>query len=110
MIRHELERQGIAVVDYDGETQLMRIRFARGSLYEYEGVPPAIVTWLIRTKDPAGYVKRVITPRFAYRRVEEPLSPRPSARRNHPATIATDENLEAQLRASIDKLGGHPAS
>lgn len=106
MIRHELKRQGMDAVEYDGETQLLRIQFARGAVYEYEQVPQAVVDWLLRTKDPAGYLKRIITPGFVYYRVTDAGARRSGAGGSSARPGTADESLEAQLRASIDKLGG----
>jgi hypothetical protein len=86
-------------VTYDATAQQLRIEFARGQVYVYEAVPEGIVNWLVRTKDLGGYIQRVLTPRFAYRRVDAP-SVVGSAR--------APQDLEAQLRASLARLGKTP--
>jgi hypothetical protein len=83
-------------VTYDSATEQLRIEFSRGQVYAYDAVPPSIVGWLVRTKDPAGYIQRVITPRFAYRRIDAPSV---VAGRGAPC------DLEAQLRESLARLG-----
>ncbi len=93
---YELNRQGVRRVSYDADTQELRIEFMRGQTYAYDAVPEAIVTWLTRTKDPAGYIQRVLTPGYVYRKLGAP----PTARRP-----TCDEELEARLRASLSQVG-----
>ncbi len=93
---YELDRQGVRRVSYDADTQELRIEFMRGQTYAYDAVPEAIVTWLTRTKDTAGYIQRVITPGFVYRKLGAPATTqRPTC----------DEELEARLRASLSHVG-----
>lgn len=96
---HELNRQGVRRVTYDEQTEQMRIEFARGQVYVYDAVPAGIVDWLVRTKDPGGYIQRVITPRFAYRRVDTP---------SVVGGRGVAQDLEAQLRASLARLARTP--
>lgn len=92
---YELNRQGVRRVSYDSVTSELRIEFMRGPVYAYDAVPESIVMWLVRTKDVAGYVQRVITPRFAYRRLSSP----PAANRSN-----GEQDLEARLRASLAQV------
>jgi hypothetical protein len=85
----ELNRAGIRKASYDPEQQRLEIEFLRGPRYRYDAVPESVVQWLVRTKDPASYLKRVITPGFAYRRLDKS---RPAA----------SVDLEGQLRASLE--------
>jgi hypothetical protein len=98
---YELNRQGVRRVSYDSATSEMRIEFMRGQVYAYDAVPESIVTWLVRTKDPAGYIQRVITPGFAYRKVRS-LG---TAQGSKAMELSPDEELEARLRASLAKVG-----
>lgn len=98
-VTHELNRQGVRRVTYDGVTEHLQIEFARGQVYVYDAVPEGIVNWLVRTKDPGGYIQRVVTPRFAYRRVDAPSVVR---------SLGVSQDLEAQLRASLARLGKTP--
>ncbi len=56
----ELNRAGIRTASYDPEQQRLEIEFLRGPRYEYDAVPESVVQWFVRTKDPAGYLKRVL--------------------------------------------------
>lgn len=94
MTTYELNRQGVRRVCYDAETRELRIEFARGQTYAYDAVPEGVVTWLTRTKEPAGYIQRVLTPGFAYRKV-----------RVRAVLTACDDDLEASLRASLAQVG-----
>lgn len=85
----ELNRAGIRTASYDPEQQRLEISFQRGGRYEYDAVPESVVQWLVRTKDPAGYLKRVITPGFVYRKLV-------SSKAQPPV------DLESQLRASLE--------
>lgn len=85
----ELNRAGIRTATYDPEQQRLEIEFLRGPRYEYDAVPESVVQWFVRTKDPAGYLKRVITPGFVYRKLGKTK-----------ATASID--LERQLRASLE--------
>lgn len=87
----ELNRAGIRTATYDAEQQRLEIEFLRGPRYEYEAVPESVVQWFVRTKDPAGYLKRVITPGFVYRKLGKSK-----------ATAPLD--LERQLRASLEGM------
>lgn len=97
---YELNRQGVRRVSYDSVTSQLRIEFMRGAVYAYDAVPESIVTWLVRTKDVAGYVQRVITPRFAYRRLSSPPATRTSG----------EQDLEARLRASLAQVAKEPSA
>lgn len=94
MTTYELNRQGVRRVFYEAETRELRIEFARGQTYAYDAVPEGVVMWLTRTKEPAGYIQRVITPGFTYRKLRQPAS-----------RSAGDDDLEASLRASLAKVG-----
>lgn len=87
----KLNRAGIRTASYDPEEQRLEIEFLRGPRYEYDAVPESVVQWFVRTKDPAGYLKRVITPGFVYRKLGKSK-----------ATAPID--LERQLRASLEGL------
>lgn len=96
---YELNHQGVRRVSYDPASQELRIEFMRGQVYAYDAVPDGIVTWLVRTKDVAGYIQRVITPGYAYRKV------RALGRADHPTgRRSADEELEARLRESLAKV------
>ena len=85
----ELNRAGIRTASYDPEQQRLEIEFLRGPRYEYDAVPESVVQWFVRTKDPAGYLKRVITPGFVYRKLGR-------------AKISPPVDLEQTLRASLE--------
>lgn len=103
---YELNRQGVRRVSYDTVTSQLRIEFVRGQIYAYDAVPEGIVAWLVRTKDVAGYVQRVITPGFAYRKLGlNEASAGPDAVR-----LSPDEELEARLRASLAKVASKEPS
>jgi hypothetical protein len=91
---YELHRQGVRRVFYDAETRELRIEFARGQTYAYDAVSEGVVTWLTRTKEPAGYIQRVITPGFTYRKLRQAAT-----------QSSCDDDLEASLRASLAKVG-----
>lgn len=97
---YELNRQGVRRVSYDSASQELRIEFMRGQVYAYDAVPEGIVTWLVRTKDVAGYIQRVITPGYAYRKVRS-LGP---TGKNPGLARSADDELEARLRASLAKV------
>lgn len=103
---HELNRQGVRRVSYDAVTQELRIEFMRGQTYAYDAVPEGVVEWLIRTKDVTGYIQRVITPGFAYRKVKSPAS----AVGQRGNGLSPDDELEARLRASLAKVGAKEPS
>ena len=90
MLREVLDRQGIGRVEYDEATQLLRVHFLKGSIYEYRGVSRGVFDWLVRTPQPSAYLTRVITARFEYRRVD--------------AASPTSDALEHQLKASLQRL------
>jgi hypothetical protein len=96
---YELNRQGVRRVSYDAETNEMQIEFVRGQTYAYDAVPEGIVAWLVRTKDVAGYIQRVVTPGFAYRKLNSPAPAGPDA-----VKLSPDDELEARLRASLAKV------
>lgn len=96
MRTYELDRQGVRCVSYDEVTQELRIEFARGQTYAYDAVPEGVVTWLTRTKDLSGYIQRVLTPGYTYRKLRSPVTTR---------ALSCDEQLEATLRASLAKVG-----
>ena len=101
---YELNRQGVRRVSYDTVTNEMRIEFTRGQVYAYDAVPEGIVAWLVRTKDVAGYIQRVITPGFAYRKLRTPsLGAGPGG-----AKLSVDEELEARLRESLARVAKLP--
>jgi hypothetical protein len=62
--------------------------------YAYDAVSEGVVTWLTRTKEPAGYIQRVITPGFTYRKLRQAAT-----------QSSCDDDLEASLRASLAKVG-----
>jgi hypothetical protein len=103
---YELNRQGVRRVSYDSVTNEMRIEFMRGQTYAYEAVPEGIVAWLVRTKDVAGYIQRVITPGFAYRKLRSSETTIGS----NAAKLTADEELEARLRASLAKVAAKEPS
>lgn len=102
MTTHELNRQGVRRVSYEPLTQELRIEFVRGQVYAYEAVPEGIVTWLVRTKDIPGYLQRVITPGFVYRKV--------NATGARTASPTSEADLEAQLRASLSQATPTPTT
>lgn len=85
----EFNRDGIRRASYDPALQRLEIEFLRGPRYQYDAVPESVVQWFVRTKDAPGYLKRVITPGFVYRKLGKP-QPTPAI------------DLERQLRASIE--------
>ncbi len=91
MLCEVLDRQGIGRVEYEAASQLLRVHFLKGSVYEYHAVPRGVFDWLVRTPQPSAYLSRVLTPRFEYRRVDGAAEP-------------PREPLELQLKASLERL------
>jgi KTSC domain len=85
-----INKQGVVGAGYDAASQTLRVEFARGVRYEYRQVPEAVFDWLCRTSEPGGYVRRILTPRYAYRVL--------------PSVGAPEPDLAALLRASLEQL------
>ena len=52
-----LDSTSIQALQYDETTKVLQIRFARGSEYQYEGVPADVVTGLAHASSPGRYFR-----------------------------------------------------
>jgi KTSC domain len=62
-----IEKEGVLGATYDEATSTLCVEFMRGVRYHYFDVPRSVYTWLCRTAEPGGYVRRILTPRYRYR-------------------------------------------
>jgi len=88
MERVAVESNTLRSIGYDPERRLLEVEFSSGRIYSYEGVPPEMHDWLMRSKGKGGYFNRMIRDRYPMRDVT-PAPPLPS--------------LEHALRRSLDE-------
>ena len=95
MQREPLESKAIVSAGYDEATQQLLLEYRSGHVYRYEGVPAAVHSWLLRTKNKGGFVRRMIIGRYPEHPVVDAV----------PGESAPDEgSLEQALRASLERL------
>ncbi|MDN7024859.1 KTSC domain-containing protein [Methanoculleus sp. FWC-SCC1] len=64
MQRETIESAGFASVGYDRETEILRIEFAGGGVYEYVGVPPEVYEGLLSAESPGWFFREFIRERY----------------------------------------------
>lgn len=69
MERTAVESTSLRSVGYDPAAQVLEVEFCSGRIYAYEGVPPEVHDWLMRSKGKGGYFNRMIRDRYAMRDV-----------------------------------------
>lgn len=62
----------IAAVGYDPDSQTLRVRFAAGGIYLYEGVPEEIFTELVSAPSPGSFFARRVRKAYSGRKSGEP--------------------------------------
>lgn len=72
MQREAIESAGFASVDYDRETEILRLRFEGGGVYEYIGVPPDVYEGLLSAESPGWFFREFISERYPSERVGSP--------------------------------------
>ena len=69
MIRQPVRSSDLKSVGFDASTRTLEIEFQDGSIYQYDGVPPAIHAALMQASSHGSYFHRSIKERYRYRRV-----------------------------------------
>jgi hypothetical protein len=59
----------LASVGYDSETQMLRIEFRSGSVYEYSGVPETEYQGLMDASSKGHYFHQYIKDRYGYSKI-----------------------------------------
>ena len=96
MRREPLKSNAIPSAGYDEQTLELELEFRSGHVYRYEGVPASVYTWLLRTENKGGFVRRMITGRYPERAM-------PRAGDGQSSSTPPDA-LEDTLRASLERL------
>lgn len=80
----------------------LEIEFRSGRVYRYQGVPPGLMVWLLRSKNKGAFVTRMIAGRYHERAVATRAAP---AGARLPGSPQNEElSLEQALRASLAQL------
>jgi hypothetical protein len=69
MIRQPVNSSDLKSVGYDPGHHLLEIEFLNGSVYQYDGVPPAVFDGLMAAGSHGSYFHAHIRGRYLYRRV-----------------------------------------
>ncbi len=69
MQRQELWSGNLRSVGYDPTAWVLEIEFARGSIYQYYGVPPTVYNRFLEARSYGVYFARHIRNVYRYRRV-----------------------------------------
>jgi hypothetical protein len=102
--RERLKSKAVISAGYDEATLELELEFRSGHVYRYEKVPPAVYAWLLRIENKGGFVRRMISGRYAERAV------RAAERGDVPADGSRPpDSLEDTLRASLARLLDPPA-
>lgn len=92
MQRERLISTAILSAGYDAAAQELELEFRSGHVYRYENVPASVYAWLLRTRNKGGFVRRMITGRYAERAVRAGVEAEPPS----------GSSLEDALRASLE--------
>lgn len=93
---HDLDSRALRAAHYDEASGTLRVRFASGRIYRYDGVPREVFEWLMRVPSKGGFFNRMIKDGYVF--VEEDGE-------------GTEEaDLESALRASLREGEGGPGS
>lgn len=65
-----VESSAIRDIDYAPNERRLRVRFASGAVYDYEGVPLTISEGFLAAESKGRYFARRIRDRYTYRRVD----------------------------------------
>ncbi len=69
MQRETIDSAGFASIGYDRETEILRIAFESGGVYEYVGVPPDVYEDLISAESPGWFFREFIRERYPSEKV-----------------------------------------
>ncbi len=65
----EVNSSILEAVQYDEESRTLRIRFRKGTVYEYQNVPPNLVRSMLRAESVGSFFTRYIKPNYRYRKL-----------------------------------------
>jgi hypothetical protein len=65
-----MESSSIAAAGYDGEEQVLRVRYIGGGTYDYLEVPEEVYDALLQSSSKGQFVNCEIKPAYPYRRVD----------------------------------------
>lgn len=66
----EVESSNVAEIGYDGNEMVLYVRFNKGPLYYYEGVPPDVWDEFVYTDSKGKFIWTHLRDRYPYGRIE----------------------------------------
>jgi len=70
MIREPVSSSNLVSVGYDSESQILEVEFKGGAIYQYSGVPEAVLAGLMAASSCGSYLQQHIKGHYSYVRVE----------------------------------------
>lgn len=67
---YDVESSNVAEIGYDGDEMVLYVRFNKGALYYYEGVPPDVWEQFLYTDSKGRFIHTDLKGRYPYGRVE----------------------------------------
>lgn len=67
---HPVDSSNVAEIGYDDEEMVLYVRFNKGALYFYEGVPPDVWDEFVYTESKGRFIHTHLKDRYPYGRIE----------------------------------------
>ena len=67
---YPMQSSNVAEAGYDGDEMVLYVRFLKGALYYYEGVPPDVWDQFISTDSAGKFIHTHLKGRYPYGRIE----------------------------------------